>query len=129
MWELWNIGGDGKRKVEVLGRAWKVFKGHEERINALDFLELNIVQGERNKGDIVFGSASDDHSFRVWSLQTGSQLRVVRSGTGTRIHSILLLEDYIVTASTTSHNLTHTHINLYKGKHSLLNVHWGVNRG
>ena len=114
MWELWNVGVDGKRKLEFLGRAWKVFKGHEERINAFDFLELN--DSGSNQKDIVFGSASDDHSFRVWSFQTGSQLRVVRSGTGTRVFSILLLEDYIVTATSTSSKRLCSNINLFKGK-------------
>ena len=127
MWEMWSIGSDNARKLEVLGRAWKVFKGHEERINALDFLDLHGLedgvgnpQKECNKErDIIFASASDDHSFRIWSFQSGSQLRVKRSGTGTRVRAILLHEEYIMTASSTSLQFTRTNINLYKGKRYL----------
>ena len=115
MWELWATGGgDKNRNIEALGRAWKVFKGHEERINAFDFLELKDSKGV--KKDIVFASASDDHSFRVWSFQNGSQLRVVRHGTGTKIHGILLFEDYIATVTSTCLMSTCVDINLYKGK-------------
>lgn len=115
MWELWATGGgDKKRNIEALGRAWKVFRGHEEKINAFDFLELKDSNGV--KKDIVFVSASDDHSFRVWSFQNGAQLRVVRHGTGTKIHGILLFEDYIATITSTCLRSTCVDINLYKGK-------------
>ena len=116
MWELWAPGGgDKKRNIEALGRPWKVFKGHEERINAFDFLELKDSKGM--KKDIVFASASNDHSFRVWSFQNGSQLRVVRYGTGMKVHAILLFEDYIATLTSDSGTrFVSERINLYKGK-------------
>ena len=113
MWELWaTTGGDKKRNIEALGRPWKVFKGHEERINAFDFLELKDSKGM--KKDIVFASASNDHSFRVWSFQNGSQLRVVRNWTSIKVHGILLFEDYITTL--TSDSGMSLEINLYRGK-------------
>ena len=122
LWELWKYDTNGKRKLEVLGRAWKVFKGHQERINGLDFLE---VQDSHSKNwDIVFASASDDHSFRVWSFSSGSQLRVVRCGTGTRVHSILLLEDYIITTTSTAHRFADdVNINVFKGTADKIIVH------
>ena len=117
LWELWKYDMNSKRKSEVLGRAWKVFKGHQERINGLDFLE---VQDSNTKhSDIIFASASNDYSFRVWSVLTGSQLRVVRCGTGKWVCSILILEDRIMTVTSTrprKYDVTeHVDINLYKG--------------
>ena len=113
MWELWATRGvDKKRNFKALRRPWKVFKGHEERANAFDFLELKDSKGMMK--DIVFASASNDHSFRVWSFQNGSQLRVVRNWTSIKVHGILLFEDYIATL--TSDSGMSFGINLYKGK-------------
>ena len=117
LWELWKHDMSGNRIPEVLGRAWKVFKGHEERINGLDFLKGN--DSNKKNCDTIFASTSDDHSFRIWSVLTGSQLRVVRFGTGTRVLSILILEDRILTVTSTpprKYDITeHVDINLHKG--------------
>ena len=117
LWELWKHDMSGNRIPEVLGRAWKVFKGHEERINGLDFLKGH--DSNKKNCDTIFASTSDDHSFRIWSVLTGSQLRVVRFGTGTRVLSILILEDRILTVTSTpprKYDITeHVDINLYKG--------------
>ena len=120
LWELWKHDMSGKRIPEVLGRAWKVFKGHEERINGLDFLKSH--DSNKKICDTIFASSSDDHSFRIWSVLTGGQLRVVRFGTGTRVLSILILEDRIITVTSTpprKYDITeHVDINLYKGTYN-----------